>query len=214
MAIYDMYIYTSHQKSTAQQPPWPTSGANTQGARAHARTQKHGNIIPLQGDASSKPDLERVAAHVTRETGYINLLVANAGTPGPTPVAITQSTPLADVMRDLWATDPAAFDQAFSNNVRAAYFTVAAFLPLLDAGNRQGNAVQSSQAVITSSIGAYGRVPLAHFAYSASKAAVTHMAKQLATALTRYKIRVNVIAPGCEFIPPPSACGDERVWGV
>ena len=58
---------------------------------------------------------------------------------------------------------------------------------------------QSSQTIITGSIGAYGRVPMAHFAYSASKAAVTHMAKQLSTALTKYKIRFNVIAPGCEY---------------
>lgn len=53
--------------------------------------------------------------------------------------------------------------------------------------------------IITGSIGAFGRVPLAHFAYSASKAAVTHMAKQFATAFTKYKIRFNVFAPGCEI---------------
>lgn len=97
------------------------------------------------------------------------------------------------------------FDQTFSNNVRSVYFSIAAFLPLLDAGNEKGNVVQSSQTIITGSIGAYGRVPMAHFAYSASKAAVTHMAKQLATAFTKYKIRFNVIAPGCEYLP----CGNE-----
>ncbi|ROV92550.1 hypothetical protein VMCG_08949 [Cytospora schulzeri] len=157
---------------------------------------KHGNIIPLQGDASSKPDLERIVSHVTKETGYINLLVANAGVAGPDPIKITPDTPLADIQRALWDTDPADFDRTFSNNVRAVYFSAAAFLPLLEAGNQKGNVSQSSQVVITSSIGAYGRVPLAHYAYSASKAAVTHMAKQLATALTRYNIRFNVIAPG------------------
>lgn len=167
--------------------------------------QKHGNIIPLQGDASSKPDLARVVAHITQETGYIDLLVANAGTPGPAPVRIQQhhpATPLADVQAALWATDPDAFDGAFSSNVRAVYFCAAAFLPLLDAGNARGRLAQSSQVVVTSSIGAYGRVPLAHFAYSASKAAVTHMAKQLSTALTGYRIRFNVIAPGCEYSCP------------
>lgn len=122
--------------------------------------------------------------------------MANAGVPGPQPISIHPSAALADVQRALWATDPAAFDRTFSVNVGAVYFGVAAFLPLLDAGNRRGNAAQGSQVVVTSSIGAYGRVPLAHFAYSASKAAITHMAKQFATALTRHKIRFNVIAPG------------------
>lgn len=77
---------------------------------------------------------------------------------------------------------------------------MAAFLPLLNAGNEKGNVTQSSQVIITGSIGAFGRVPLAHIAYSASKAAVTHMAKQLSTGLTRHKIRFNVIAPGRESI--------------
>lgn len=85
-------------------------------------------------------------------------------------------------------------------NVRAVYFTIAAFLPLLEAGNQKANVAQSSQAIITSSIGAFNRVPMAHFAYGASKAAVLHMAKQLATAFVKYHIRFNVIAPGRTFL--------------
>ncbi|KAK3373224.1 short-chain dehydrogenase/reductase [Lasiosphaeria ovina] len=157
---------------------------------------KHGNIIPLQGDASSKADLERIAAHIAQETGYVNLFVANAGIPGPTPIRLSPPRPLAELQADLWNVDQAAFNQTFSNNVGAVYFGMAAFLPLLNAGNERGNVAQSSQMVVLSSIGAFGRVPLAHYAYSASKAAVLHMAKQLATALTGYKIRFNVIAPG------------------
>ncbi|KAJ0122154.1 short chain dehydrogenase reductase [Diaporthe amygdali] len=156
---------------------------------------KHGNIIPLQGDASSKPDLERIVAHITKETGFINLLVANAGVTGPITKPPT-TTPLVDYQKALWDVDSAAFDQTFSINVGAVYFSIAAFLPLLTAGNEKGNVAQSSQTIITSSIGAYGRVPMAHYAYSASKAAVTHMARQLATAFTRHKLRFNVIAPG------------------
>ena len=50
--------------------------------------------------------------------------------------------------------------------------------------------------IAVSSIGAYNRVPLAGFAYSASKAGTTHMMKQLATAFVPFDIRSNVIAPG------------------
>ncbi|KKY31577.1 putative short chain dehydrogenase reductase [Diaporthe ampelina] len=163
-------------------------------AKEEAR-QKYGNIIPLQGDASSKPDLERIVAQITKETGYINLLVANAGVTGPITKPPT-TTPLPEYQKELWDVDSAAFDQTFSVNVGAVYFSVAAFLPLLTAGNDRASVAQSSQVVITSSIGSYGRVPMAHFAYSASKAAVTHMAKQMSTAFTRHRIRFNVIAPG------------------
>lgn len=83
--------------------------------------------------------------------------------------------------------------------MRAVFFTIVAFLPLLEAGNQKGNVAQSSQTIITSSLGAFNRVPMAHFAYGASKAAVLHMAKQLATAFVKYHIRFNVIAPGCKF---------------
>lgn len=146
--------------------------------------------------------MERIVAQITKETGYINLFVANAGVTGPTFTSSTvlgPSTPLADLQKQLWNVDPAAFDQTFSVNVRAVYFSIVAFLPLLEAGNQKGNVAQSSQTIITSSIGGFSRVPLAHFAYGASKAAVTHMAKQLATAFGKYKIRFNVLAPGCEY---------------
>lgn len=153
----------------------------------------------MQGDASSKVDLEHIVAQITQEIGYINLLVANAGIPGPTPIPTAgPSRSLADMQRDLWNTDTGIFNDTFSTNVGSVYYGLAAFLPLLDAGNKQGNVSQSSQVVITSSIGAYGRSPMAHFAYSASKAGITHMAKQFATAFTRYQIRFNVIAPGCK----------------
>lgn len=137
-------------------------------------------------------------AQITEETGYINLLVANAGIPGPTPIKMSPEKSLSDIQKDLWDTDADAFQQIMNVHVRGAYFSFAAFLPLLDAGNKKGNVAQSSQMIITGSIGAFGRVPLAHYAYSASKAAVTHMAKQLSTAFTKYQIRFNVIAPGCE----------------
>lgn len=123
--------------------------------------------------------------------------MANAGVTGPITKPPT-TTPLPEYQQELWDIDSAAFDQVFSVNVGAAYFSVAAFLPLLTAGNERRNVAQSSQVVITSSIGSYGRVPMAHFAYSASKAAVTHMAKQMSTAFTKHRIRFNVIAPGCE----------------
>lgn len=57
----------------------------------------------------------------------------------------------------------------------------------------------SSQIVTTSSIGGFGRDNAA-FIYNASKAATTHMMKQLATYLIPWGIRSNVICPGCKSL--------------
>jgi NAD(P)-dependent dehydrogenase (short-subunit alcohol dehydrogenase family) len=85
------------------------------------------------------------------------------------------------------------------------YLCIVAFLGLLAEGNKKKNVEQLSQVIAVSSIGAYNRIPLAGFAYAASKAGVTHMMKQLATAFVPYDIRSNVIAPGGMSPSPPSS---------
>lgn len=173
--------------------------------------QKHGSIIPIAGDVTSKPDLERIAAQIQSEAGHINLLVCNAGIMGPTfspGISVQPADPkkssLEDLQRDLWSVDPSALDKVFSINVGGVFFTIAAFLPLLNAGNENGGS-PNSQVVVTSSIGGLNRVPMAHYLYSASKAAVTHMAKQFASTCASFGIRFNVIAPGCAW-PPLFSC--------
>lgn len=154
---------------------------------------------------TSKTDLQRIVDQITKEVGYINLLIANAGISGPSlngPNGIRIWGPdpssLEDVQKHLWNSDQDSFNQAMAVNVGGVYYSIVAFLPLLDAGNKKGNVVQSSQVITTSSIAGFTRVPAAHYAYSASKAAVTHMMKQFATTFAKYMIRFNVIAPGCK----------------
>jgi NAD(P)-dependent dehydrogenase (short-subunit alcohol dehydrogenase family) len=96
----------------------------------------------------------------------------------------------------LWNTDFAEFNKTLEVNTSAVYLCVAAFLDLLAEGNKRKNVEQLSQVIAVSSIGAFNRIPLAGFAYAASKAGTTHMMKQLATAFVPYDIRSNVIAPG------------------
>lgn len=100
---------------------------------------------------------------------------------------------LADLQRDLWGVGPAALDQTWAVNVRGVYFSIAAFLPLLGAARR------GAQVVVVSSIDGFSRAPALHFAYSASKAAVTHMAEQFANRFAEDGIWFNFIAPGCEL---------------
>lgn len=170
-------------------------------------TQKHGNMIPLAGDITSKPDLERIAAHIEQEVGYVNLVVANAGVVGPRfgpgiSIYGPQQSTLSEIQKDLWGADPDDFSRAFDVNVRGVYFTAVAFLGLLDAGNKKGNVSQGAQVVVISSIGAFNRVPLAHFGYNSSKAAALHLVKQFATIFSSLGIRFNAIAPGCKSLTP------------
>lgn len=109
-------------------------------------------------------------------------------------------SPLSDVQKDLWNIDQNVFLNTFATNIGGPFWSIVAFLPLLDAGNKKGNVVQSSQVIATGSEAAYDRIPIPHYTYSASKAGLTHMMKQFATTFIKYKIRFNVIAPGRKWL--------------
>lgn len=87
-------------------------------------------------------------------------------------------------------------------NVTGAFYTVLAFLPLLEAANKRRPppqpgvlAAPTALVVITSSIAGYVWKPPYNFAYNASKAAATHLVKMLSSSFLPYDIRVNGIAP-------------------
>jgi len=85
------------------------------------------------------------------------------------------------------------------------FYSVIAFLGLLEAGNNKGNVEQLSQVITTSSIAGFNRLPLAGYAYGTSKAAVTHLMKQFSSALAPHNMRFNILAPG--FYPSEMASG-------
>jgi NAD(P)-dependent dehydrogenase (short-subunit alcohol dehydrogenase family) len=158
------------------------------------------NIIPLVGDVTSKEALASIVSHITSESGYINVLIANSGTIGPQATKLSSSAPTIENFQKAWG--QTSFDEVtdtFKLNTVAVWFTIVAFLGLLDAGNKKGNVVQKSQVIATSSIGGFNRNVPGGFAYGQSKAATTHMMKQLATNLAPLGIRSNVLAPGCKF---------------
>lgn len=176
---------------------------------AAAKESPHGNIIPLVGDVTSKDNLQSIAKHIEREVGYINVLVANSGIGGPQPNPIKPETSLQDFQASIWQASLEEYTNTFAVNTSAVWFTVAAFLPLLDAGNKKANVEQASQVIATSSIGGFNRNAPGGYAYGQSKAATTALMKQLATNLVPFRIRSNVIAPGCMF-PRPGSVYDTR----
>ncbi|KAI1807480.1 NAD(P)-binding protein [Daldinia bambusicola] len=161
-----------------------------------AATAKHGNIRTIQGDITNKADLERAVDEIKAAVGYVNVVIANAGVSGPTMDGLPQNASLSEFRNHVFGWDTDAFNKTYATNTTGVFFTAAAFLELLDEGNKRGNLKQRSQVIAVSSIGAYNRVPAAGYAYGSSKAGVVHMMKQLSTALVPYSIRSNVIAPG------------------
>lgn len=158
-----------------------------------------GNIVPIVGDVTSKDDLSRVVKHIESDCGYINVLIANSGILGPqSQASITPSSSIEEFQKAFWDTSFEEFQNAYSVNAVAAWYTIIAFLGLLDAGNKKGNVSWSSQVVATTSIAAFNKAVPGGYVYGQSKAAATHMMKQLAVGLAPHGIRSNIIAPGCE----------------
>ncbi|KAL9094873.1 MAG: hypothetical protein Q9165_002822 [Trypethelium subeluteriae] len=161
---------------------------------------QHGNIIPLVGDVSSKDSLQAVAAQIKSEVGYINLLVPNSGIGGPPNARDKVEAPpsLSEFVAQAWSDPMEDYTRTYAVNCTGVYYTILAFLELLDAGNQKGNMGPEvkSQIIATSSIGSFNRNGMAGFAYCTSKAAVTHLMKQFATTFTKWGIRCNALAPG------------------
>lgn len=166
-----------------------------------AATVSTNNIIPLTCDVTSRDDLASAVKQITDEVGYINIFIANSGVGGPQ-AKLTHPLPanssLSDFIQSWGTVDPNEFAKTFELNVTAVWFSIMAFLPLLEKGNEKGNVGQRSQVLTTSSIAGFNRMAPGGFAYGQSKAATTHLMKQLASNLAPYKIRCNVIAPGCK----------------
>ncbi|KAM0277736.1 hypothetical protein ACHAQH_005597 [Verticillium albo-atrum] len=154
------------------------------------------NVIPLVCDVSSKPSLKEAVARVEHETGHIDLLLCNAGLGGPQVKAPTDGMSAAEWAAQHFDHPQEAYTQTFDVNVSAVWYTTMAFLPLLDQGNKKGTVPQSSQVIVTSSIGAFNKTAPGGWAYGQSKAAVTLLSKHLAGVLPRWDIRSNCIAPG------------------
>lgn len=165
-----------------------------------SQSQVQGNVHPILCDVTSKTQLQATVDQITKERGYINLLVNNAGMAAPVPVPQPTAESTIQELREYYFNTLQTPDHAavFNLNTIAVLNTTFAFLELLDAGNKAETKQPKSQVVTVSSAGGFFR-GYGDFVYNASKAATTHMMKHLATALVPWDIRSNIIAPGCEY---------------
>ena len=172
--------------------------------------QEHANLTPLQCDVTSKEDLQAVVDHITAEIGYVNLVVANSGSIGP-PVRFNPTHSIPELRKTLFTDfSMEGMNEALHLNITAAFFTMTAFLELLDAGNKnalkggfgkpinEGSDVPiiQSQVIFTTSISAFSRHWSSSPPYLTSKVAIMQVTKHASTQLAKFGIRVNAIAPG------------------
>lgn len=129
------------------------------------------NAAAVQGDVTSRADLDRLIDTTTKRFGKIDVLYANAG--------IAEFVPASDV-------DTAHYDRIFDTNVRGVFQTVQAALPALNDG---------ASVIFTTSVAGSSGIPGSSI-YSAAKAAVRSFARTLSAELIGRGIRVNAVSPG------------------
>src|SRR5262247_1718524 len=129
------------------------------------------NVTAVQGDVSNLGDLDRLFAHIQRETGRLDIMFANAG--------VAPYAPLGSITEEL-------YDSIFDINVKGVLFTVQKALPLLPDG--------ASIILNASIVGSKGLA--SNSVYSATKAAVRSFARTWTTDLKDRRIRVNAVSPG------------------
>ncbi|RYP43366.1 hypothetical protein DL768_009960 [Monosporascus sp. mg162] len=165
-------------------------------------------VIPLVCDVTSKTDLAVAASKVHSEVGYVNLVVCNSGIVGPYGIRPRSDMSLDEYVSANLAADFDDYTKTFAVNTTAVWYTAMSFLKLLEYVSMQtpvkretlseSNVEQKSQVVALSSIAGFNKQNTGGYAYGQSKAACTHLIKQLSIALPQWGIRANAICPGLE----------------
>lgn len=141
-----------------------------------AKKELGDSVIAVRADAADLKQTEDAVHEAVAAFGGLDIVFANAGVSGNTP---------------LGGTTFEAFDRIMRINVNGTFFTVQAASPHL----RSGGAVILNGSV-HAVLGAAG-----YSAYAASKAAVRAITRNLATELAPRKIRVNIVVPGATRTP-------------
>jgi len=152
--------------------------ANILAAAADIGAATGGTCIGLAADLASLPGIDALVATIGAQESALHILVNNAGT--------MAEAPIDETGEDAW-------DTVIDLNLKAPFFVLQKFLPLLRAG---GTAQRPATVINIGSVGALKVGPKENYAYQASKGAIHWLAKGLAKRLGREHITANVIAPG------------------
>ena len=146
-------------------------------ATLEAAAQELGpNLLAVQADAAEEGAMERAVGEIVKAFGPLDIVFANAGIGGATP---------------LGATKAATFENILNINLTGVFLTVQAAAPHLNRG---------ASVILTGSV--HGVLGMAGFsAYAASKAGLKAMSKVLASELAPKGVRVNIVTPGATRTP-------------
>jgi len=134
------------------------------------------NALAIVADANDIAATEAAVKQAADTFGKLDVVFANAGIGGDTPIG---------------GTTLAAFEAVIRTNITSVFFTVQAAVPYLN----DGASIILNGSVI-SVLGSPG-----YAAYAASKAGVRAMARVMVSELSPRGIRVNVVAPGAARTP-------------
>lgn len=140
--------------------------------------QAHGFCEALPCDVSSTEDRRRLAATFKEREQSLNILINNAGA--------VWSAPLAEYPESGW-------DKVFNLNVKGTFFLIKELAPLLA---KAGTAQDPARIINIGSMNVVHLPKHDTFAYPASKAALHHLTRHLASKLAVQHVTANVIAPG------------------
>ena len=149
-----------------------------------------GRAVPVRADVSIASDVTAMVQRTVADLGRVDVLVNNAG--------FTRFVP----MRELDTLDEETWDRIFDVNVKGTWLCAKAVAePMRQSG---GGAIVNISSVAGLKVGG------SSMGYAVSKAAVIHLTKCLAVALSP-EIRVNSVAPGLVVTRWWAAASEERL---
>ncbi|CAI6253880.1 unnamed protein product [Periconia digitata] len=196
-------------------------------------------LVPISCDVTDQSSVAEVVSQIEKESGYVDVLINNAGVIGPatnlykpTSIAELRDTMLQGMASNEWET-------TMKINTQAVVSVSATFLPLLEAANTRrgwspgkvtgdgnprkrdtsnlpegvdGDDDRLAQIITVASVASFMRYCTAGLAYNASKSAAAQLGKIMATFLSEWGVRSNVVCPG----PYPSGMTNhiEGVYGT
>jgi NAD(P)-dependent dehydrogenase (short-subunit alcohol dehydrogenase family) len=162
-----------------------------QAALDEAKRSLQGKVHTILSDTSNLSDIKQLSKQVQEITPNLDVVFINAG--------IGKFAPIEAVTEE-------HYDEQFNINVKGAYFTIQAVLPLIKDGGSiiLNTSINAHMGMATTSV------------YSATKAALLTLARTLSSELLPRRIRVNAISPGPVTTPILNKTGltDEQVGNV
>jgi THO complex subunit 3 len=181
-------------------------------------------LTAISADVTDQSSIDAAVEQITKEVGFVDVLINNAGIVGPKNGQDVRNAESIDQLKDAFLKDHDQWGPTMAINTQSVVCVSGAFLPLLDAANSRrgwasgkvtgdGNPRQRDPTALSklgldpaddrmahiitvASVASYMRVAFAGLAYNASKSGAAQLALIMSTMLAEWGIRSNVVCPG------------------